>query len=379
MLTQKPVCLTAMSSHDNRATLLIVDDEPINIAVLSDILKHQYRILVARDGAQALARAGGNVIPDLVLLDIMMPDMDGLEVCRQLKSNPATADIPVIFVTAMSQDVDESAGFAAGAVDYVTKPVRPAIVLARVKAQLELQWHRKQLAEQNQTLDRLVRERTAEVANTQQVTILAMATLAETRDNETGNHIRRTQFYVKALAEQLRRQGEYPELTDDNIELLYRSAPLHDIGKVGIPDSILLKPGKLDEQEFEIMKTHAELGGAAIEEAEKALGDSETSFLRYARQIAHCHHEKWDGSGYPQGLAGEAIPLAGRLMALADVYDALISKRVYKAPFSHEQAKELLIKGRAQHFDPAVVDAFLAIETTFVEIAARYSDSETAQ
>jgi putative two-component system response regulator len=379
MLTQKPVCLTAMSSHDNRATLLIVDDEPINIAVLSDILKHQYRILVARDGAQALARAGGNVTPDLVLLDIMMPDMDGLEVCRQLKSNPATADIPVIFVTAMSQDVDESAGFAAGAVDYVTKPVRPAIVLARVKAQLELQWHRKQLAEQNQTLDRLVRERTAEVANTQQVTILAMATLAETRDNETGNHIRRTQFYVKALAEQLRRQGEYPELTDDNIELLYRSAPLHDIGKVGIPDSILLKPGKLDEQEFEIMKTHAELGGAAIEEAEKALGDSETSFLRYARQIAHCHHEKWDGSGYPQGLAGEAIPLAGRLMALADVYDALISKRVYKAPFSHEQAKELLIKGRAQHFDPAVVDAFLAIETTFVEIATRYSDSETAQ
>lgn len=368
-----------MSSHDNRATLLIVDDEPINIAVLSDILKHQYRILVARDGAQALARAGGNVTPDLVLLDIMMPDMDGLEVCRQLKSNPATADIPVIFVTAMSQDVDESAGFAAGAVDYVTKPVRPAIVLARVKAQLELQWHRKQLAEQNQTLDRLVRERTAEVANTQQVTILAMATLAETRDNETGNHIRRTQFYVKALAEQLRRQGEYPELTDDNIELLYRSAPLHDIGKVGIPDSILLKPGKLDEQEFEIMKTHAELGGAAIEEAEKALGDSETSFLRYARQIAHCHHEKWDGSGYPQGLAGEAIPLAGRLMALADVYDALISKRVYKAPFSHEQAKELLIKGRAQHFDPAVVDAFLAIETTFVEIATRYSDSETAQ
>lgn len=221
-----------------------------------------------------------------------------------------------------------------------------------------------------------MRQRTEEVATTQQVTIHAMATLAETRDNETGNHIRRTQFYVKALAEQLRRQGDYPELSDENIDLLYRSAPLHDIGKVGIPDRILLKPGRLDADEFAIMKTHAEIGGAAIEAAEKSLGDTDTSFLRYAREIAVCHHEKWDGSGYPRGLKGEAIPLSGRLMALADVYDALISKRVYKPAFSHEKARDLILEGRGHHFDPAVVEAFIAIEQQFVDIAARYADED---
>ncbi|TCK05636.1 response regulator [Marinobacterium mangrovicola] len=365
-----------MQTDDNRYTLLIVDDEPINISVLSDILKDKYRILAARNGEQALTRARGDITPDLILLDIMMPEMDGYEVCRRLKQDPQTAEIPVIFVTAMTQELDESAAFDVGAVDYITKPVRPAIVQARVRAQLELQWHRRRLSDDNRRLDEMVRERTAELYNTQQVTIHAMATLAETRDNETGNHIRRTQYYVKTLAEALREMGDYPELTDENIDLLYRSAPLHDIGKVGIPDAILLKPGKLDDAEFTIMKTHAELGGAAIDEAEKSLCNPDNSFLRYARQIAYCHHEKWDGSGYPQGLKGEDIPLAGRLMALADVYDALISRRAYKEPFTHERARELLLEGKGKHFDPAVVEAFLKVENSFIDIAKRFSDED---
>lgn len=218
-----------------------------------------------------------------------------------------------------------------------------------------------------------IRERTAEIQRTQDVTILSLASLAETRDNETGAHILRTQRYVQALAEQLKGHDRFRDwLDDETIELLFKSAPLHDIGKVGIPDAILLKPGKLTEEEFSIMKTHAALGGEAIAVAERELGG--TSFLRYAREIAETHHEKWDGSGYPKGLQGDAIPLSGRLMAVADVYDALISKRVYKPAFSHEQAKEIILEGQGGHFDPDVVDAFTAIESEFLEIAASHSD-----
>jgi HD-GYP domain-containing protein (c-di-GMP phosphodiesterase class II) len=218
-----------------------------------------------------------------------------------------------------------------------------------------------------------IRERTAEIQRTQDVTILSLASLAETRDNETGAHILRTQRYVQALAVQLKVHARFrDQLDEETIELLFKSAPLHDIGKVGIPDAILLKPGKLTEDEFSIMKTHATLGSEAIQVAERELGG--TSFLRYAREIAETHHEKWDGSGYPNSLRGDAIPLSGRLMAVADVYDALISKRVYKPAFSHEQAKEIITEGRGGHFDPDVVDAFTAIETEFLEIAASHSD-----
>ncbi len=219
-----------------------------------------------------------------------------------------------------------------------------------------------------------IRARTEEVQRTQDVTILSMATLAETRDNETGAHILRTQRYVRALAERMAQDPKFaPDLDTRAIDLLYKSAPLHDIGKVGIPDAILLKPGKLDDDEFDIMKTHAALGGEAIRVAEKEMGEG-TSFLAYAREIAETHHEKWDGSGYPNRLAGEAIPLSGRLMAVADVYDALISKRVYKPAFPHEKARDIIVEGRGTHFDPAVVDAFLAVEDRFKDIAADFND-----
>lgn len=362
-------------SQEEKNTILVVDDEPVNIMVLSDLLKSDYRVIAAKSGEQAIARTQGDIAPDLILLDIMMPDMDGYEVCRTLKSNPDTASIPVIFITAMNEEVDEEKGLKAGAVDYITKPISPAIVQARVRSHLALKVAQDSLARQNEILEEKVQERTEELSVTQDITIHALASLAETRDNETGNHIRRTQHYVKALALELRDAGLHiDELTDTNIDLIYKSAPLHDIGKVGIPDRILLKPGKLTDEEFVIMMTHAQLGADAISAAEDNANNTETSFLRYAREISACHHEKWDGSGYPNKLAGQDIPLSGRLMAVADVYDALISARVYKPAFSHEKATGIILEGRGKHFDPDIVDAFSRVEDKFVEIAQKFKD-----
>jgi HD-GYP domain-containing protein (c-di-GMP phosphodiesterase class II) len=234
------------------------------------------------------------------------------------------------------------------------------------------------MAHQTNLMVEAIRQRTQEIQRTQDVTILSLASLAETRDNETGAHILRTQRYVRALANHLATQESYREALDpQTIDLLFKSAPLHDIGKVGIPDAILLKPGKLSDDEFEIMKTHAMLGSKALEEAEQELGG--TSFLRYAREIAENHHEKWDGSGYPSGLRGKQIPLSGRLMSLADVYDALISKRVYKPAFPHEKARDIILEGNGSHFDPDIVAAFQAIEEEFKEIAASFSDAAYGQ
>jgi len=305
----------------------------------------------------------------------MMPGMDGYEVCRRLKAEAATRDIPVIFLTAKSEVEDETRGLELGAVDYITKPVSPPIVLARVRTQLTLKAAADFLKDQNAYLEAEVARRTREVATIQEVTIVAMASLAETRDNETGNHIRRTQNYVKALALQL---GAHPRfagyLTAENVELVYKSAPLHDIGKVGIPDRILLKPGRFTPEEFEIMKTHTTLGRAAILAAERVL-DMPNSFLQCAREIAYSHQEKWDGSGYPEGLSGDDIPIAARLMAVADVYDALISRRVYKEPMPHAQAMEVIRQGSSAHFDPDIVEAFLAIADEFEAIARRFADT----
>ncbi len=349
--------------------ILIVDDEPLNLTLLADLLRDEGQILVARDGEQALRRAAGSPKPDLVLLDIMMPGMDGYEVCRRLKADPATTDIAVIFVTALGQDSDETYGIELGAVDYLTKPISPKVARARVRAHLALHF-------QAQTLERLVAERPRELLTTRDATIYALASLAETRDNETGNHIRRTQHYVRALAVALRDHPRFAAaLTDEAIELVYKSAPLHDIGKVGIPDAILLKPGKLTTEEFEVMKTHTTLGRDAIAAAEAVLNDP-SSFLRHARDIAYSHQEKWDGSGYPLGLSGEDIPLSGRLMAVADVYDALISRRVYKPAFPHDKAVAIIRDGRGSHFDPDMVDAFLSIHEDFRAIAQRFADHE---
>ena len=359
-----------------RPVILVVDDTPDNLTLMAELLQDRYAIKVANNGERALRVAAGTPPPDLILLDIMMPDMDGLEVARRLRADPATRDIPFIFLTARSQIEDERQGFELGAVDYITKPVSPPILLARVHTHLTLKAAKDFLKDQNAYLESEVQRRTQEVSMIQDVTIMAMASLAETRDNETGNHIRRTQNYVRALARKLHRHPRFAELLDDaTIDLLYKSAPLHDIGKVGIPDRILLKPGKLTPEEFEIMKTHTTLGRDAILHAEVRL-NSPNTFLRFARDIAYAHQEKWDGSGYPLGLRGDEIPVAARLMAVADVYDALISRRVYKPPFPHEQAVQIISEGRGKHFDPDMVDAFLQVAEDFRSIAATFADTE---
>jgi putative two-component system response regulator len=360
----------------HKPVILIIDDSAASLAVMSQLLQGEFKVQVATSGAKGLAIATSGRPPDLILLDIMMPGMDGYEVCRRLKSDPASRDIPVLFLTSQDEADDERRGFEAGAVDYIAKPARPLILSARVRTHLSLKAAADFLRDQNAFLEREVAHRTREVMAIQDVTIMALASLAETRDNETGNHIRRTQYYVRALAEQLRGHPRFAAyLNERNILMLFKSAPLHDIGKVGIPDAILKKPGRLTAEEFEIMKTHTTLGRDAIEHAESEL-DGSVDFLQTAKEIAYSHQEKWDGSGYPLALAGDAIPVSARLMALADVYDALISRRVYKEPMTHEQAAAILRQGRGSHFDPDVADAFCAIEEEFRAIAARYRDSD---
>ena len=357
-------------------TILIVDDAPENLLLLSELLLPHYRVRAANSGRRALQIAAGVPRPDLVLLDVMMPDMDGYAVLARLRADPGTADIPVIFVTALDDSADEERGLALGAVDYISKPIRPAIVLARVKAHLDLKLARDWLQDRNAVLEAEVARRLKENLLIQDTSIRALAHLAEIRDPETGNHLRRTQGYVLALATQLRDHPRFAEsLTESNIQTLVKSAPLHDIGKVGIPDHILLKPGKLTPEEWEIMKTHSRLGRDAIEQAERD-AEQPIEFLRMAKDIAHYHHEKWDGSGYPEGLAGEAIPIPARLMALADVFDALIARRAYKAPMPFERAVAIIHEGRGAHFDPAVVDAFLVRLDEFARIAQSHADSE---
>ena len=362
------------ASH--KATVLVVDDTPDNLSLVSGLLRDDYIVRVANNGEKALRIATSEQPPDLILLDIMMPGMDGYEVCQRLKADPKARDIRVIFLTAKAEIEDERKGFELGAVDYITKPISPPILQERVKTHLALKASSDFLRDKSAYLEQEVARRTAEVMAIQDVTILALASLAETRDTDTGNHIRRTQYYVRALAQQLRQHPRFARyLTEANITMLFKSAPLHDIGKVGIPDRILLKPGNFEPHELEIMKSHTTLGFEAIEHAEKALGIT-VDFLRTAKEIALSHQEKWDGSGYPQGLVGDAIPISARLMALADVYDALISRRVYKAGMSHAQAVEIILAGRATHFDPDVVDAFVAVQDEFQATAARFEDRE---
>ncbi len=357
----------------SQPSILIVDDTPANLKVLSELLKPRCHVRAASSGRLALQSALKNP-PDLILLDVKMPDMDGYAVLSELLNHSATSKVPVIFVTAMADTEDEEHGLDCGAVDYITKPIRPAIVLARVRAQLELKRARDFLSDHNSYLEAEIDRRLSENQLIQEVSIHALARLAETRDPETGNHLRRTQEYVRTLAKALKNHPRYSQFLDiRTIHALAQSAPLHDIGKVGIPDHILLKPGKLTPDEWEIMKTHAELGSKAIEQA---ISDAKkpVEFLSFAQDIAHYHHEKWDGSGYPLGLAGDEIPIAARLMALADVFDALICQRVYKPPFPVEEARRIIHEGRGKHFDPAVVDAFQSNFERFVSITKDYTD-----
>lgn len=359
-----------MLSH----TILIVDDEPTNLAVLMHVLKPHYRVRAVNSGSRCLAAVRSPMKPDLILLDVMMPEMDGYEVLARLRTDPATSDIPVLFVTALDDDLNEEIALARGAADYLTKPIRPGVLLARVRAQIEAKHGRDFLLHQNVQLDAEVARRMRENEITELVSIRALAHLAETRDPETGNHILRTQGYVHQLADALRKHPRFSEvLTPRYVDLLTKSAPLHDIGKVGVPDAILLKPGPLTPQEWAVMKTHAEMGAKAIDRAEADIKTT-VDFLVLAKEIAHWHHEKWDGSGYPDGLAAHAIPLSARLMALADVFDALISVRVYKSAMPYEKARDVILAGQGRHFDPDVVDAFLASYPEFVSIAERHSD-----
>jgi len=362
---------------NDKPTLLVVDDTPANISLLRDILKECYQVKIAINGAKALEVAAGTPAPELILLDIMMPEMDGYEVCEHLKANEATCDIPVIFLTAKAEVTDETKGLAMGAVDYITKPISPPIVLERVKTHLTLKEARDFLKHQNEILELKVQERTYRMEQLQDVAMVAMGSLAEARDPETGNHIRRTQRYVQRLAIELKDHLRFSSfLTPQNITSLYKSAPLHDIGKVGVPDHILLKPGKLTDEEFEKMKLHTVYGRDAIAEAEKLIEDKNDSFLVFAKEIAYSHQEKWDGSGYPEGIRGEEIPASARLMAIADVYDALISRRIYKPPFPHERAVSIIQEGKGSHFDPDMVDAFMEIADDFFAISQEFSDSE---
>ncbi|MGQ0711934.1 MAG: response regulator [Rhodoferax sp.] len=369
-----------MNSLDftDKPTVLVVDDTPDNLTLMSALLRDHYKVKVANHGEKGLRIACGDNPPDLILLDIMMPDLDGYEVCRRLKQDPRTRDIPVIFLTAKSEVDDETHGLALGAVDYITKPISPPIVLARVQTHLTLKAAADFLRDQNTYLEQQVALRTRELTGIQEVTILAMASLAETRDTDTGNHIRRTQHYVHALAQALNTHPRFADtLCPAYIELLFKSAPLHDIGKVGVPDRILLKPGRFTPEEFEVMKRHTVLGFEAITRAEADLGRP-VPFLSMAKDIALYHQEKWDGSGYPEGRRGDDIPLSARLMAVADVYDALISRRVYKDGMPHDKAVAIMAEGRGSHFDPDVLDAFMALQDRFRAIAAEYADNDEA-
>jgi putative two-component system response regulator len=354
---------------------VLVADSSSGLPLLKNLLQQDFTVKTVSQGGQVLPMAQ-QVLPELVLLDTQMTGVDGYEVCRLLNADPLTQTIPVIFLAPKSDMEDEDLAMTLGAVDYVVRSINPRLLLTRMRAHLVNAAHAKVLHIDKTYLELEVEKRAREFAQLQQTTILALAALAEVRDQDTGNHLRRTQNYIRALATELSAHPRFSAfLTPKVIDMLFKCAPLHDIGKVGIPDRILLKKGRYEPHEYEFMKSHPKLGYDALVNAQDGMGES-PEFLEIAKQIVYSHHEKWDGSGYPQGLAGDAVPIPARLMALADVYDALICKRVYKAGMSHEQATHIIVEGRGLHFDPDVVDAFLRLSDEFQDIARRYADSD---
>ena len=353
-----------MESLVKKQTLLIVDDVVENIDILAEVLRPNYRIKVALTGERALAIAGSDTPPDLILLDIMMPGMNGYEVCRQLKISPLTREIPVIFVTAMDEDANEKMGFELGAVDFISKPVSPPIVRARVKNHLALYDQNRVLAQKVAEKTVLLQKAMEDIRQSALETIHRLTHAAEYRDEDTGEHIQRMSNYAAAVARQL-------SVNETTVNWLLHAAPMHDVGKIGIPDQILLKPGKLNDQEWEIMKQHTVIGG-------KILSGSRAGYIRLGKIIALTHHEKWDGSGYPNGLKGRQIPLLGQIVAIADVFDALTTKRPYKEPFSLEKSFAIIREGRGNHFSPDVVDAFFDITEEILSIKERYQEEKTS-
>nr|WP_320191539.1 two-component system response regulator [uncultured Desulfobacter sp.] len=342
-----------MAKSADQPTILIVDDVPDNITVLTNILA-DYNLKAANSGAKALEIAS-RFRPDIILLDIMMPDMDGYAVCMRLKRDLHTKNIPVIFVTAMDEVTDEARGFELGAVDYITKPVNPPVVLARVKTHLKLY-------DQNKALEYLVHERTKELNKSRLEIIRRLGLAAEYKDNETGMHVIRMSYYCKVMAAAM-------GMSNKEVELILNASPMHDIGKIGIPDNILGKPGKLDAQERAIMEQHTEIGARII-------GEHDNPLLDMARTVALTHHEKWDGTGYPRGVKGEKIPLVGRIVAVADVFDALVSKRPYKKAWPFEKAVAVIKEESGKHFDPEVVDVFITHLDEIIELAKLNADPD---
>ncbi len=348
--------------------ILIVDDTIFNIDTLIAVLGDTYDLRVAVDGETALKILQQDELPDLILLDIMMPGIDGYEVCTRIKKSPKTSGISIIFITALTSGSEQEKGLTIGGDDYITKPFDPAVVRARVRTQLELKSYRDYLEQQ-------VALRTEELVHAQEATIASMAIMAEYRDPETGGHIQRTKSYVRILAQALCQKDEYP-ISEHQQKILYQAAPLHDIGKVAIPDAILLKPARLTAAEFKVMEQHTLFGSEAIRRTATLYGENE--LLKIAAEIAEFHHEKWDGSGYPYGRKGRTIPLSARLMAIADVYDALTSNRPYKEAFSHEKAVKTILEGdgytKPEHFDPQVLRCFADIHQQFTQIALDFHD-----
>lgn len=341
----------------DKQRILIVDDTPSNIKILNDILKSEYRINIATNGKDALESAKGENKPDLILLDIMMPDMDGYEVCRQLKSSEQTKMIPVIFITTLDETEDEKKGLDLGAVDYIKKPFHPAIVISRVQNHMKLHIYQEHLED-------VVEERTSQLRSGYIDTVHRLMLASEFKDEETGQHIKRVSYYTSELSRQLGMDREF-------CETIFYASPMHDIGKVAIPDAILLKPGSFNDEEWTIMKTHAEIGAEILQ-------GSVSPYLIMAADIAGSHHERWDGKDYPRGLKEEEIPLTARIMNISDQYDALRSKRPYKSAFSHDKAVEIIIKGDGrttpEHFDPQILEAFKNAKDIFNDIYSKYSD-----
>ncbi len=342
-----------MSENMNKPIILIVDDVPDNIEVLRWVLMDNYKVMASIDGKKALQIAKGSPKPDLILMDVMMPGIDGYEVCRQLKSDPRTAKIPVIFLTSKGEAEDEKRGLDMGAVDYIHKPINPSIVLARVRTHLALY-------DQNRQLDRKVHERTVALNQARLEITQRLGRAAEFKDNETGMHVLRMGHYARLIAEALNIDAEW-------VNQIFHAAPMHDIGKIGIPDNILLKPGKLNPSEWEVMKTHTTMGG-------EILSGGTSLLMKMSETIAMTHHEKWNGSGYPKGLKGDKIPLEGRIVAVADVFDALTSERPYKKAWSVNKTVELIEKESGKHFDPQVVVAFKKILTDIMAIKEQFAD-----
>ncbi len=355
----------------NKGKIMLVDDSVTNLMIGKNVLQDTYEVLTVPSGEKALALLE-RVIPDLILLDIEMPEMSGYETLEKIKGNPATAEIPVIFLTARSDAESEYDGLSMGAVDYIAKPFSIPLLKKRIELHLLIEEQQKRLREYNENLQKMVEQKTKQVVRLQDGIIMTMAELVEYRDGTTGGHIERTQNYLRVLVEELMTRDVYSNITKGwDINLLVRSAPLHDVGKISVPDSILNKVERLSEEEFTQMKNHTILGKEAIERISDKVEESE--FLQQAAILAYSHHERWDGTGYPQGLKGEEIPLQGRLMAIADVYDALVSVRTYKKSFTHDEAVEMMIKGSGTQFDPRLIGIFMDIADKFQTISAEWS------